>query len=222
MSPFSEDGHLHDLGLELLLARAPAADEAAAHVAACQTCQARVAAARAIHAPPRRSPWASPARWFGLVGLGAAAVAAVFLLAPGSEEDALRTKGSAVALEVFRDAQGAASERLRDGDEVHAGDRLGFRVRSRDAGHLLILGTDGGAPYLCYPQGLGGRSAPIAATAAASDVPEAVRMDDKLGEERLVAIVCDAPFEVAQVAGLDAALPPGCRSAAVTLRKVSR
>ena len=100
---------------------------------------------------------------------------------------------------------------------------MGFRVRARSGGHLLIAGFDGSSSYLCFPQMLGGASAPFAGGEDWFDVPEAIRLDDRLGDERLVAVVCDAPIAIGQLGErLDAALPEGCRSAEVRLRKEVR
>jgi hypothetical protein len=227
MSPFASDGHLHDLGLELYLDGATDVAAVEAHLAVCEACQARVQAAHTVAPPLQRSePHTAvvvPANrslgpWVGVLVALAAAVL-VYVAIPGEDEvnDGYRLKGHGVQLQVFREVPGGASDRLKSGDAVFEGDRLGFRVRSRDRGHLMVVGTDGGEPYLCYPQAGGGHSELVMPSGAPVDLQQAVRMDGKLGEERIVAIVCRDAFDLAS---LPADLQPaGCYTSELVLHK---
>jgi hypothetical protein len=235
MTPFRRDGHLTDLALEHTLDGA-SLEGADAHLSTCHTCADRLQAARAVELPDLRTMPASvqplaalpaPANrgWYGLVGLLVAAVAlfaALPLLRPTTgPSDGIRLRGDGLSLQVFRDA-GEISERLRDGDPVAPGDRLGFRVRNRDAGHLLILGLDdAGGAYLCYPQGGGGSSVEVRPSGTPRTLPEAVRMDEQRGTERLFAVLCEEPFALDAVIDPVSAgeTPPGCAVDGITLVK---
>lgn len=215
MTPFARDGHLTDLGLELHLAEQVDPAAVVAHLEDCALCRTRVAAARAHDegaampafipradvAPPATAAPANRTWMFGAVALAATALLAIGLSQTGGEaDDEWRVKGSRdLALQVYLD-EGEVSTRLRDGDGVEAGDRLGFRIHTRRGGHLLVVGVDARSdPYLCYPQHTDGRSAELFGADGPTALPEAIRMDETPGIERLVAILCDAPFEYSDV-----------------------
>ena len=181
MTPFRRDGHLTDLALDQLLEDGTL-EGTDAHLESCAVCRDRLAAANAVELPvlpfaekrglpPQASVAAQPAQpaaanrpwmWAALLVTAAAAAVLLAMAVPSVDEpvdpDGIRIKGAAVGLQVFRD-EGDRSERLRSGDRIAAGDRLGFRVRNRTAGHLMIVGVDARSEtYLCYPQGLDGAS----------------------------------------------------------------
>ena len=76
--------------------------------------------------------------------------AALLLIVPTTPPDDLRVKGGDFALEVFaKDAD--RPREVGDGDVVHPGERLGFRIQG-DGGYVLIMGVDDRADaYPCYP-----------------------------------------------------------------------
>ncbi|MCA9568188.1 MAG: DUF4384 domain-containing protein [Myxococcales bacterium] len=240
MTGLRRDGHISDLALEHLLDddALPGTED---HLATCDVCRARLAAARATDAMPLPAlpPMASvapeptitastpganrPWTWAPMLLAAAVAlfVATAALRAPGEDEDTFRIKGASVALQVFRD-EGESSQRLRDGDTIAPGDRLGFRVRQRRSGHLMVIGIDDrDEPYLCYPQSRDGESAPHGATLEPQPLPEAIRMDDKGGSELLVAIVCEEPFtfEEMSTALLEDRVPSDCATDRLELIK---
>ncbi len=238
-SPFRRDGHLTDLALEYVL-DGQRSEDATTHLESCTLCAERLEAAEAVELPPlpaqrpqqttdstptpasQIEPANRPWMWaiFGAVASAALVLLVVRGLAP-SEPDGFRVKGNGLALQVFRDA-GEASERLRDGDLIAPGDRLGFRLRNRMDGHLLVFGIDAtDATYVCYPQAQGGGSAPIVAQSRPTPLPEAIRMDDTPGAERIVALLCDAPFTLDDVEAelRDGRAPEGCVFDDVTLEK---
>lgn len=207
MSPFARDGHLHDLGVELLLAgdlAEPDDVRARAHAEACPSCAARVAAARrddALPPPARARPSAPAIRWTPALGatLALAAGLALWLRAPAPDRPAFVPKGGALALEVFAD-RGESAEQLDWNAAVHAGDRLGFRVRTGEAGQVLVVGIDAsGGVYPCWPAD--GVSEAVDRSDRARDLPAAVRLDDTPGAERLVAIRCPEVFSLDRIAG---------------------
>jgi len=118
------------------------------------------------------------------------------LLGVGQEEpdDGIRLKGRAFSMQVHAN-DGAQTRTLAPGGVVHPGERLGFSVYPRKAGHLMIVGVDErNEAYLCYPQAKG-TSASIEAQKGGLALEEAVRLDSVLGTERLVAFFCDEGFD---------------------------
>ena len=231
MTPFRRDGHLTELAIDHLLENAPLSGSED-HVRDCSTCQARVAAADlvplpALQFPAHASEAKAPAvptpsnRPFLLALLAVAAAALLVFNLPVQVDDGIRVKGSGLSLQVFRD-EGGTSARLHSGDEIQAGDRLGFRVRNRDEGHLMIIGLDGnGDGYLCYPQGEGGAAMPTTSNLSPATLPEAIRMDEVLGDEHLIAVLCEEPFTYEEtVSSLqEGDAIPGCTTSEITLVK---
>jgi anti-sigma factor RsiW len=235
------DGHLLDLAIERYLSgelEPDARAELEAHVASSAVDRERLEAARAVVAmfealpvpdlsvmpEPANRPWS---RMLGLVA-AAAAVASVGLWA-GSASDSeglggSRLKGTGLTLEVF--VAGEPPRQLASGAEVLPGDKLGFRVRAAQDGHLLVLGLDeAGSVYPCLPARPGDAVA-HARSDAAVDVQAAVVLDAVLGTEQLVAVHCETPQAWSAVAaavraGLDATpLLEGCTHDVVRLQKV--
>ena len=197
--------HLTDLRLErVLTGEIDPRDEP--HLTSCETCQARFDAAKVFEqAHPIRPPVSpqkrSTAPWVGL-SLAAAAALAIGLVwsRPPSVQDRpefISKGGFSFEVHVH---DGEQSRQALPGETVHPGDRLGFRVRAKRAGHLLIVGVDAtGEQYVCYPQSGGGKSAPLSATEAMNTLGEAIKLDKTLGEERLQAIFCETPFELSEL-----------------------
>ncbi len=181
--------------------------------------------------------------WAG--GLLAVAAAALLMLRPGPAQQAsaggpgaepdevLRVRGGDRALAGFDVGfvlhDGVAVRTVGDGDEVHAGERLGFRLAMPAVGHVAILGIDeSGEPYRCHPQGDGDEMAehhpsdlgtPGASRAEPADastafevaVDETVAFDEALGTERIVAVACPTSRSMAALLG---ALRDGARASA--------
>lgn len=216
MIGFRRDGHLTDLALELLMDGGEISG-AKDHLADCSVCAARHAAAQAVSVPvllPREvRPARTPLFRWAAVGAALAMAASLLLLFVGEDaDDGIRVRGRAVSVQVFRD-EGATSRRLRDGDRASAGDRLGFRIRSRTEGQVMIVSWDGQqAPSVCYPQRGDGWSVGVAGDARYVDVPEAVRLDDTPGFERFALMWCPERFRVEQASRYLVAgeLPAGC------------
>ncbi|MEN0062289.1 MAG: hypothetical protein AAGA48_09060 [Myxococcota bacterium] len=215
MTGLRRDGHLSDLAIEYALDGEPL-EGTTEHLEHCDMCSARLRAAGGVVVPPRRVR--RPPRWW--YAAAPLAMAATALLVLSSSPDGIRVKGGGVELQVFRD-EGPKSRRLAPGDEVAPGDRLGFRVRVREEGHIMVVGTDGQQPpYLSYPQDAEA-SVPFAATDHAVDLDSAIRLDDALGTERLVLLWCETSFEldVAERVAMDDTVPPGCMVDVVELEK---
>ena len=121
-----------------------------------------------------------------------------YLPSHGGSDD-MRRKGEAFELEVYVH-DGERSRLASSGDLVHVGDRLGFRLFPRFAGHVMIVGHDSsGQSYLCYPQDSGGRSAPVAALDEPLTLDQAVQLDETIGTERIVALLCPHEFQYEDV-----------------------
>lgn len=178
----------------------------------------------------------------------AAATALVFFMAQpqdGAESgrveldpaaDRITLKGKPIAFEVHVH-DGTSSRLVTSGDTIAANERVGFRVQSREAGHLLIVGVDDlGHAYLCYPQDedKGGQAVALAPSDVPMQLPQAMRFDAVAGHERLVAVFCDAPFTFGDIsadlagkgasAAADSRLPnlrAGCVQSEVILEKTS-
>ncbi len=140
--------------------------------------------------------------------------------AEGPGEDTYRVKGTPFELEVHVH-DGQTSRLVADGDLVHPGERVGFRVRSKTAGHLLILGHDDrDNVYLCYPQGTTATAVPLDAHLEMVPLEAAMQFDDVLGAEHLTAYFCDSPLSLPTLDPKALETPPGCTRRELTLKKV--
>jgi hypothetical protein len=192
---------------------------------------------RAPLVPPARSPshrrggrlGRARVRWAtASAALVAAAAVALLIWNRVPVEDELLRKGSDFALEAF--AKGADKPReVGDGDVVHPGERLGFRVRSQEPGFVLIAGVDDlGHAYPCHPPS--GLAAPWEPSTTAVVVEGAVELDDAIGAERIVALWCPDRFAFEDIvttlkAGARAELPllrAGCAQREIVLEKQVR
>lgn len=123
--------------------------------------------------------------------------------APPEAADHTRAKsGGGLELAVFTDE----GQRLKSGDAVAPGTRLGFQVQSAEAGHLVILGLDSaGEAWTGLPQD-GAEPVALEASEGLVDLGAAVQLDDQGERERLVAFRCPEPVSPAVLAGELAAL----------------
>lgn len=256
----TRDGHLLELTAhELLLDELEAGRRrsAEAHLASCEGCRERLDGLRAELAeplppmeaqvvafpqpparpepirapPPRRIPWVT-----GLAG-GLALAAGLLLFARWPQPETAQTPEHFTArggswFNVFRaDASGQVRP-VASGDEVRAGDRLGFRVQLPRARQVMVLGLDdaGGAPYMAWPEASVGHSQEVPGTPDPTDLNKAIELDATPGTERIIALQCDAPLSwdraaaaaSAVQAAADTPLPaliPGCEQSEVRLRK---
>jgi len=243
---FTRDGHLSELTINrLVCGELDGVAALDAHLNECALCREAVAAARAFDAqvtlrPPTGSvenTRSGRLPLYATMVAMAAAIAFVVLRADISSEtvrppaEEFRLKGG-FDFQVYAH-DGHTSRAVDSGGAVHPGERLGFQFGAKGTGHLMVVGTDGhGKPYLCYPQDNQGRSKKTIDSPAARDLEEAVRLDDVLGVEAIIALHCDAPlnFKEAAVAleGVPAdadVLPtvrPDCTQRVIRLSKVTR
>ena len=177
----------------------------------------------------------------GGLSLAAAAAAAILVINMNSADvtspsgdDGIRIKGTHLSLEVFVDRAGEPHG-LVSGEQVHPGERLGFRVQSRVPGHIMIVGVDDkNQGYLCYPQKRHGEASQTKSMKERVTLGEAVRLDDTLGKERLLLVQCEDSFTFEDIQddlsgkakdageGPLPALREGCAQKEVLLVKVPR
>ena len=220
---FTRAGHLNDLSIDRFVdgeaaVQAPIKD----HLGDCTACRQRVDEARAfdltmIILPMRQSKrrW-----WPATTAIAAAAAGLLIVILSTGTDDApapaagLRSKGPGFRVDVFAH-DGNRDRRVTSGGRVRAGERLGFRVKTRTAGYLLIVGHDQrGNSYICYPQRTGGTAAHITPTAQPRPLEQAIRFDDIPGRESIYAVFCPTSFTLDDITPVNEGdpplLPPGC------------
>jgi len=244
-TPSRQDGHLSELDLELLLGEPETHAALGQHCAGCEPCRSRLDALR-----DDAAAWAPSASWQApVVAVGgttpapavpksanrpwpaivtALSVAAALLVAVrvmpvthGEGED-FRVKGASVDLAVFVH-DGTAQRAAQPGETVHPGDRLAFRVSPRRGGFLRVVGLDATGAYPCWPSTAEEGAIPVTATGRAQDLDAAVRLDGRLGEERIVAVLCDEAVGYSEVVAALRAdeRPGGCVTDEVLLHKAA-
>jgi hypothetical protein len=249
------DSCLSDLALERLLVDEPqpptARAAARAHLASCERCSQR---SDALAAAPAQSPdpewWARPEprgarrgvdlRWRVRARLGAgaltlaAAAALVFTLRAkpvtstaktGTAIDDAQIKGDGFLLELVARRADGRVEPVFEGSVLHPNDAVRFVVTAPEAGQLTVVGVDSaGQVSIYYPAATTPKGGPLA-------LPGSVVLDDALGTERFVALLCRAALDVAldeatlKRAALSGAgamarsLPGSCRQTSLTIKK---
>lgn len=210
------DGHLTQLALEQLQLGEPLSASVEGHIGACDACRQRLQQVAQWHAHVQVRPPAQvvplrrrlASQWLPAAGL--LALAALVLLVLGRDPEprqlpvpvgeTVRSKGSPVDFEVYA-YDGAVVRQVFAGDVVHPGERLGFRLRTAQASHVMVAGVDSqGSAYLCYPYGESAQSRLLPATPIPVAVDDAVVLDAVPGDEHLVALFCPEPFAFAGVA----------------------
>ena len=223
------------------------------HLSSCATCRARrdeldAAPVQVLDPADGRQgagvPSVRPARSRRLLGglVGATALAAVVVLAlrprapldAGAIADGTRTKGDGLVLEVVARHADGRLERVFDRTVLRPGDAVRFQLTAPIPGHAAVLGLDATGRVSLYAPAASG--AGLAVAAGTSTLPGSVVLDDAPGEERFVALLCEA---MPAPAALDAAgrralataggvpgralrLDLPCRQDALTVRKEVR
>ncbi len=159
-------------------------------------------------AGPVTRSWA--ARAVGLASLVAAAAVAFVVLWPALDGD--RTKGSQVELSMF--VQHAEQvRRALPGEVVAAGDAVRFALTSPEGGFGAVLSLDPrGRAFVYYP--MASQAAQLQPGHEVA-LPLGTRLDDSVGTERLLGLVCSSPVELEPVraaleAGQGGVVPQGC------------
>jgi hypothetical protein len=193
------------------------------HLSGCTTCTETVAGMRAVRDEVRTLPlpsipgMAPPARprTSGLVLGGLAlALAASLVVALRPDTPLERPKGGGVALGMYVQ-HGDEVRRAGPGEVVSPGDAVRFSISTPVPSYVAVLSVDpAGRAFIYFPEG--GRTVRVPA-APEVPLPLGTRLDETVGEERLLALFCTAPVELEPVrrtleqAGEAAPLPPGCQ-----------
>jgi anti-sigma factor RsiW len=215
----SGDECLSDLQLDALALGAlgeTQTREAERHLASCSRCSERRqalaettrasadvlarSASSASPVPMRRAARRSARRvWLGgAVGTLAAAAALLLVLgrSPLTESgDTVRSKGTSRVGFFVRHA--GVVRRGDDRERVSPGDALRFVVTSSTTTYIAVLSRDGAGQVSVYHPS-GPRAARVE-PGVERPLETSVVLDDVLGEERLYALACSAPIEVAPV-----------------------
>jgi len=239
-APLDRAGHLSELALDMRRYDPGPHPEIDRHLTICEACREALAALAAEDAlaripAPRPARRRRPLAWLaGGATLMAAAAVAFIVTRPATADPEgadgpgglgpTTLKSGPFDLEVFVH-DGARSRAVVSGDTVHPGERVGFRVRVREPGYILVIGRDDlGNSYMCYPAGEVG----VAVAQAFPDtlepqvLPVAMRFDDVLGSEHLVALLCPAPFAASDLGPALTAGGEGCARHELTLHKRPR
>lgn len=214
MSPANMEGRsrasdcLSDLALDRLLSEersgSPEETQHRAHIAHCARCAERFrtfreqaaefrrrAPRRVVRAAPRPAPRRLLPVFFGVAA--AAAAVLIVLLLPPTTPDGIRLKGG-LQLEAFVKHPSGAVEQLLPGGTAMPGDTLRFRVFAPRAGFLALLSVDGAgrlSSYLAPAPTL----RPLRA-GARQELDGAIDLDEVLGAERLIALLCPQQLTV--------------------------
>jgi len=185
----------------------------------------------------RRSPRRRSARALLLAGALATAAVALILAIPrtivssvaSSEETRIKGSAGRPALAVYR-RTASGSERLADGDLVHAGDLLRIGYASGGRGYGVILSIDGTGAVTQHLPPLG-TTAAVLAPAGLTLLDSAYELDEAPRVERFYFVTGARPFDVVPIlaaarrAGSAPAmlpLPPGLDQVTFAVQKEAR
>jgi hypothetical protein len=196
-SPFERtrsDECLSDLAIDRLVGER----ETHPHLAACERCASRFAELErdrdrfSANAKPLVSKKRSRV-WPAGVGLALAASIALFFVLP--DEEGLRTKGGPQI--AFYVKHGEKVRRGIDGETVAPKDAIRFAYTTDRAYHLAVFSLDPkGRASVYYPNEAATRSESPGADVA---LPLSTVLDDSLGRERIWALFCERPIELAAI-----------------------
>jgi len=119
------------------------------------------------------------------------------------QPDGRRKGGDALA--VFRRTPAGQVDPVVDGDELHPGDAIRFRVTLARDGYAGVFGVDAAAVVTAY--------APLGPTlerlarGTATVLDGSIILDGTLGAEHVVLVVCDAARPVAAIIAAASAVP---------------
>jgi Putative zinc-finger/Domain of unknown function (DUF4384) len=201
----------------------PDAQAVKEHLAGCATCTETVAGMRAVRdevrilplpSIPGMAPSPRPRTTRLVLGGLAVALAASLVVALQPEAPLERPKGSGVALGMYVQ-HGDEVRRAGPGEFVSPGDAVRFSITTPVPSYVAVLSLDpSGRASVYFPEG--GRTVRVPAGPEVP-LPLGTRLDQTVGEERLLALFCTAPVELEPVrrtleqAGEAAPLPPGCQ-----------
>jgi hypothetical protein len=236
-----DDACLSDLVLDQWLADeldAEGRETAAAHLASCTTCRARIDTIEAetaafLSQAPTLSDHAGLLAEANeaqrmlqrnrrmMLASSVLAVAAMVSLAVVTQraDEGTRLKGNAHV--DFFVKRGEQVTQGVSGEVVHPGELVRFTTSSAQVTHLALINIDGKGATVYYPQQ--GRTSAVIAAGKQQALDFSVELDDQVGTERVFAVFCPEPFEIADViAGLNGPQPTppsNCHLDVITLQK---
>lgn len=236
-----DEQHLSDLQLDRYLAGEGDTATVDSHIAGCEPCAARLASLRAEHAEFENRVWIrgeaaklkrTPRR--SVVAGAAMAIAAMlaFIIALPNVETT-RTKGADL-LEVIAQHDDGSVEQILPGGTLEPGDAIRFRLSTKRAGWITVVGLDEAGHVSVYVPQPNARS--VRLNAGDDQVLDgSIILDETPGAERLVAFVCEAPVSVDFLVAMSQAaldrtgsdprevtrVQPDCREATFLFEKVT-
>jgi hypothetical protein len=144
--------------------------------------------------------------------VGVAAAASFLTIVQPFGPRGTRAKGSGFALSMYVDHRGEV-RRVGSGEAVAPGDAVRFAVSTPAEAYVAVLSLDAkGHASIYFPQG--GRAQPVP-RGVDVPLPLGTRLDDTVGEERIVGIFCQSAVELEPLrAHLERGalvLPDGCQ-----------
>ena len=158
--------------------------------------------------------------------------------APASAAET-RPKGGDFMFDVFARHADGKTEHVFEDTVLHPRDRIQFVVTSLAGGHVAVVGLDAARSVSVYFPDQGARPAPF--PPGTHELPVSITLDDTLGAERIVALLCPKPPDpaaliragrnaLAQATPAGAGLPQGlalndpsfpflCRQSTTTIHK---
>ncbi|HWE24601.1 MAG TPA: zf-HC2 domain-containing protein [Myxococcales bacterium] len=186
------------------------ADAVLAHVSGCERCRRTVEAMRADKAaadlPHLRLLSIAPAvmtdrqarpspHWKLRLGAAAAclAAAAAFFIVARPHGLGERIKGPGFALAMYVQ-HGGEVRRVGPGEAIAPGDAVRFAVSTPVKAYVAVLSVDAkGRASIYYPAG---SSAQLVSAGEDAPLPLGTRLDETVGEERVVGLFCSAPVDL--------------------------
>jgi hypothetical protein len=215
MSEELAGSHLSELAMERVLAGEVESPPVLEHLAACAACRerreqrtsadARFRAApqfservEAIVAAARRDARGRTWRRAAGVAMACAAVvvATIVIRKPDGSETTRRKGGASMAI-VLRDDHGRLAP-LATGDLARPGDAIRFQVTSPGRAHVVVLAFDRQQVSVYAPQPGAGDSVPLE-PGHTTTLDGSIVLDDTLGPERVIAVLCARPRPLAEV-----------------------
>lgn len=149
-------------------------------------------------------------RLVAAAGALAAAAAALFVINPGQRGERSKGPGFAMAMYV---QHGGEVRRVGPGEAISAGDAVRFAVTTPVKSYVAILSVDAkGRASIYYPAG--GSAQPLPA-GEDMPLPLGTKLDETVGEERVVGLFCSSPVELeplrARLEAGNAAFPQECQ-----------
>jgi len=178
------------------------AESVGTHVGACAACSTALAGIRGVreevHTLPLpavlvRSPVRRRLPRPVVAGLGLALAASLLLMVRSEVGDRVRRKGPGLGLAMYVQ-HGTHVRRASPGESVSPGDAVRFAVSTPVPAFVAVLSLDpSGRASVYFPEGPQAAQVPAGTEVP---LPLGTRLDETIGEERLLALFCTTPVEL--------------------------